>query len=50
MFAPTGELVTSFARHGSKPGEFVTANGLAVGTNDILYVCDGFNDRIQFFK
>lgn len=41
--------IYSFGRAGSEPGSFRGPAGLAVGQNDLLYVADAGNHRVQMF-
>ena len=41
--------VTSTGSHGSQPGMFDRPNGLCVGLDGSVYVCDSENHRIQVF-
>jgi sugar lactone lactonase YvrE len=49
-FATDGaELLVSFGRFGTRPGELNRAEGLCVDAEDRLYVADSCNHRIQVF-
>ena len=39
----------SFAQWGDQPGQFESARGITINRNDVLYVTDFFNSRIQRF-
>lgn len=40
---------TSGSNYGTEPGQFNDAKGIAIDPNDILYVCDYGNSRVQRF-
>ena len=48
-FSPAGELLRTWGRQGTGPGEFGTVHNLAVDQECRVYVCDRSNDRIQVF-
>ena len=45
-----GELLSVIGCHGDKNGQFRQPRGLAFNNNKLLYVVDGFNDRVQVFQ
>ena len=47
-FTSTGELIKCVGREGGKEGEFDDPRGLTLRDN-LVYVCDGNNNRIQVF-
>ena len=47
-FTSTGELIKCVGRKGGKEGEFNVPRGLTLRDN-LVYVCDGNNNRIQVF-
>lgn len=49
VFNPEGEVLFTFGKRGTKPGEFNLPLNAAMGPNGILYVVDGGNFRIQAF-
>lgn len=48
-FTAKGEYIQSWGEPGSLPGRFHLPHGILVGPNDIVYVADRENDRIQLF-
>lgn len=48
-FGPDGDLLHTWGRQGTGPGEFGTVHNLAVDDDSRVYVCDRSNDRIQVF-
>ncbi|MDQ6891510.1 MAG: peptidyl-alpha-hydroxyglycine alpha-amidating lyase family protein [Acidobacteriota bacterium] len=48
-FSPTGELVSEWGRHGTRPGELRLPHGIAVDADGLVYVADRGNSRIQVF-
>lgn len=48
VFTSEGYFVTSFGRRGEGSGEFICPRGLIVD-NNIVLVCDMFNNRVQMF-
>jgi len=48
-FSPEGELLLSWGKPGSNPGEFHTPHGIWVDKQDKVYVVDRDNNRIQIF-
>lgn len=49
VFTPDGELKFSWGEPGDKPGQFNLPHSLRFDKNEILYVCDRQNNRIQLF-
>lgn len=49
-FSSSGKLLGSFAKVGSKKGELLYPNGIALGRDNNLYVADSGNHRIQVFN
>ncbi len=45
----SGELLDTIGRRGSQPGEFNLPVQLTIGRDDMLYVVDGGNFRVQVF-
>jgi len=48
-FSPEGDLLLSWGRPGSNPGEFHTPHGIWVDKQDKVYVVDRDNNRVQIF-
>jgi sugar lactone lactonase YvrE len=45
-----GRRITSWGRHGSQPGQFGSADAIALALNGNIYVTDGGNARIDLFS
>jgi sugar lactone lactonase YvrE len=48
--SPDYKRVRAFGRKGKAPGEFAAAHGLAIDTQDRIYVADRGNNRVQVFS
>ena len=48
-FAPDGSYLLQWGAHGSKPGEFVRPQNLAIDGQDQIWVADACNHRLQVF-
>ena len=49
-FSNDGAFITKWGSYGNQPGEFNTPFGVAINkTNDMHYICDNHNNRIQRF-
>ncbi len=48
-FDPAGNYLFEWGGHGSEPGQFLRPQGLAIDSNDHLWVADASNHRIQVF-
>jgi DNA-binding beta-propeller fold protein YncE len=48
--SPTGQLLATWGKTGSAPGELSWPQGVAVDTQGNVYVADGSNSRIQKFS
>ncbi|MAF10992.1 hypothetical protein CMK11_11140 [Candidatus Poribacteria bacterium] len=48
-FSPEGELLLTWGRQGTGPGEFDTVHNIAVDQESRVYICDRSNNRIQVF-
>ena len=48
-FSPTGEFITQWGSRGYGPGQFVAAHAIEIDADDVLYVADRENMRIQRF-
>ena len=49
VFTTAGHYVTSFGQRGDEEGEFSYPRGICVDQQAIVYVCDYYNDRVQYF-
>ena len=49
-FNSKGELMHSWGKQGSGPGEFALLHNIWVDKNSRVYICDRENDRIQIFS
>jgi DNA-binding beta-propeller fold protein YncE len=49
-FSPDGELLLSWGKPGSGPGEFYLVHGICVDREGVVYVGDRMNSRIQLFS
>ena len=47
VFGSRGKYLYSFGEHGRRPGEFYRPLGLAAGADNVLFICDSENKRIQ---
>ena len=48
-FSADGELLQSWGREGTGPGEFVNVHNVTVDADGRVYICDRENNRIQLF-
>jgi hypothetical protein len=48
-FSPTGEFIAQWGSRGYDPGQFVAAHAIEIDADDVLYVADRENMRIQRF-
>lgn len=48
-FNASGELIKSWGTFGTGPGEFAIVHNLTIDDDDLIYVCDRENNRIQIF-
>jgi streptogramin lyase len=48
-FSPSGEFITQWGSRGYGPGQFVAAHAIEIDADDVLYVADRENMRIQRF-
>ncbi len=48
-FSKDGVFITSWGERGAQPGNFNTPHGIVVDNNDVIYVADRGNSRIQTF-
>eukprot|EP00731_Ephydatia_muelleri_P010215 Em0005g801a len=49
-FSLAGAFMSAFGEQGTQPGQFVNPEGIAVLSNDKVYVADCGNHRIQVFR
>ncbi len=49
-YGPDGEFITSWGSYGTANGRFDYVYSLAIDSNDIIYVSDERNDRVQKFN
>lgn len=49
-FSPEGKLEFSWGEPGSGPGQFHVPHGIAIDRNDVIYVADRENSRLQLFS
>ncbi len=50
VFRPDGRPLYDFGQHGTQPGQFDGISGIWVGTDQLLYVVDAANKRVQLFR
>lgn len=48
-FSPDGNLLDSWGESGEEPGQFQVPHGIAISQDEIVYVADRENNRIQRF-
>jgi peptidylamidoglycolate lyase len=48
-FSPTGKYIKAWGVFGNKPGQFIIPHGIAIDRNNIIYVADRQNNRLQLF-
>ncbi len=48
-FDKDGNFVKTWGERGAQPGDFNTPHSLVVDDNDIVYVADRANNRVQSF-
>jgi len=48
-FSATGKYIKAWGTFGKKPGEFIIPHGIAIDQNNIIYVADRQNNRVQLF-
>jgi DNA-binding beta-propeller fold protein YncE len=49
-FSADGELLLSWGEPGNGPGQFQVPHGIAVDANEVVYVADRENSRLQLFS
>jgi DNA-binding beta-propeller fold protein YncE len=50
VFDPEGREILGFGAHGLGAGQFRLPAGICVTSNDVIYVVDSINLRIQEFR
>jgi DNA-binding beta-propeller fold protein YncE len=50
IFDEQNHLLLHWGETGGDPGQFWLPNGIAIGSNNEIYVADSYNQRIQVFK
>ena len=50
VYSENGEFQFSFGSKGSQPGEFKDPDQICISQDDLVYVSDRFNNRIQVFQ
>jgi sugar lactone lactonase YvrE len=50
VFSDDGQLLLGVGEQGMKAGQFWMPNGLFVNGDDVLYVADAYNQRVQVFQ
>lgn len=48
-FSSTGKFIMTWGAYGKMRGEFIIPHGIAIDKNDIIYVADRQNNRVQLF-
>ncbi len=48
-FSSAGKFIKAWGKFGKKPGEFIIPHGIAIDQNNIIYVADRQNNRVQLF-
>ena len=48
-FSSSGNYIKAWGTFGKKPGEFIIPHGIAIDQNNIIYVADRQNNRVQLF-
>jgi peptidylamidoglycolate lyase len=48
-FSSTGKYIKAWGTYGTKPGEFIIPHGIAIDQENIIYVADRQNNRVQLF-
>ena len=48
-FSPDGKLMVTIGKKGSLSGEFNNPSGIAIHSNQEVFVCDTLNNRVQIF-
>jgi hypothetical protein len=50
IFDQSGQLLLAIGNLGQAPGEFWLPTGIFVGSDDLIYVADTYNHRLQVFR
>ncbi len=48
-FSATGTYIKAWGTYGNKPGQFIIPHGITINENNIIYVADRQNNRVQLF-
>ncbi len=48
-FSATGKYIKAWGTYGNKPGQFIIPHGITIDKNNIIYVADRQNNRVQLF-
>ena len=48
-FSSSGKFIKAWGTYGSEPGEFIIPHGIAIDRENVIYVADRQNNRIQVF-
>ena len=48
-FSSSGRFIKSWGSYGNKPGQFIIPHGITIDKNNIIYVADRQNNRVQLF-
>jgi hypothetical protein len=50
IFDKRGRLLMAFGEHGTGYGDFWLPTGIYIDNNDLIYISDSSNRRVQIFK
>ena len=48
-FSPTGKYIKAWGTYGKNPGQFIIPHAITIDQNNIIYVADRQNNRVQLF-
>ncbi|MEO6612749.1 MAG: peptidyl-alpha-hydroxyglycine alpha-amidating lyase family protein [Chitinophagaceae bacterium] len=48
-FSATGKYIKAWGTYGKNPGQFIIPHGITIDENNIIYVADRQNNRVQLF-